>query len=145
MHVLKTILKYLIGFFILIQFIPVTYDYENKPVDKNLEIKAPAEIMEMFKRSCYDCHSYETIIPWYGNVAPFSWQVKRHVDLGRKWLNFSTWEEYSEEKKDKKLEEIYKSVYFAMPLRGYVTAHPEADLTKEERNKIREWTGKAPF
>jgi hypothetical protein len=145
MNVIKTILKYLIGFFILIQLIPVTYDYENKPYDKKMEIKTDPEIMSMFRSSCYDCHSYETNLPWYANVAPFSWQVKRHIDLGRKWLNFSTWEQYSEEQKDKKLEEIYRSVYFSMPLRAYVNAHPEAELTKEEREKIRQWTGKAPF
>jgi hypothetical protein len=110
-----------------------------------MEIKTDPEIMSMFRSSCYDCHSYETNLPWYANVAPFSWQVKRHIDLGRKWLNFSTWEQYSEEQKDKKLEEIYRSVYFSMPLRAYVNAHPEAELTKEEREKIRQWTGKAPF
>ena len=145
MEVIKTILKYLIGFFILIQFIPVTYDYKNKVVDKNLEIKAPDEIMKMFKNSCYDCHSYETNFPWYGNIAPFSWQIKRHIELGRKWLNFSTWENYTPQQKDKKLEELFKAIYYAMPLRGYVAIHSEADLTRDERNKIRDWTRKAPF
>lgn len=145
MDITKSILKYLIGFFILIQLIPVTYEYENKKVDKTLEINASQEMMSMFKRSCYDCHSYETKLPWYGNVAPFSWQVKRHIELGRKWLNFSTWEQYSDEQKDKKLKEIYKAVYQSMPLKSYIFAHPESDLSKEERNKIRQWTGKSPF
>jgi hypothetical protein len=144
MIVLKTILKYLVGFFLLIQLIQV--DYEVPPVaDPSLEIKAPAEIMAVFKRSCYDCHSNSVILPWYSHIAPLSWTMDRHIDLGRKWLNFSTWENYTEKQKDEKMAGIYRTVYIAMPLRSYVFAHPEADLTQSERKMIREWTGKAPF
>ncbi|MDD2699305.1 MAG: heme-binding domain-containing protein [Arcobacteraceae bacterium] len=144
MVVLKTIFKYLLGFFILIQVIPISYE-EQKKVDSALEMKAPAEIMGVFKRSCYACHSNETVLPWYSHVAPFSWSISRHVDLGRQWLNFSTWETYSVEEKDKKMGEIYNAVFVAMPLRGYVSMHPEAELTPDERKMIRDWTGKAPF
>ena len=24
-------------------------------------------------RACFDCHSNETVWPWYSNVAPVSW------------------------------------------------------------------------
>lgn len=144
MGVLKTISVYLLGSFLLIQLIPINYDEQPK-VDKALEIKAPPEIMAIFKRSCYDCHSNQTLLPWYSHIAPFSWTISRHVDLGRKWLNFSTWENYTQIQKDEKMAGIYRSVYVAMPLRSYVSAHPEADLTQEERKMIREWTGKAPF
>ncbi len=144
MLVIKTILKYFIGFFLLIQLIPVNYD-EPKKIDSTQEMKAPAEIMAIFKRSCYDCHSNNTILPWYSQIAPMSWSMSRHVDLGRKWLNFSIWEAYTPEEKDKKMGEIYSAVFVAMPLRSYVSAHPEAELTQNERKMIREWTGKAPF
>ncbi len=144
MVVLKTILKYLVGFFIIIQLIPISYDEQPK-TDPALEIKAPTEIMAIFKRSCYDCHSNETVLPWYSHIAPLSWSMSRHVDLGKKWLNFSIWETYTPEEKDKKMGEIYSAVFVAMPLRSYVFAHPEAELTQEERKIIRDWTGKAPF
>lgn len=144
MKVIKIILKYLIGFFLIIQLFFVTYE-EPKRVDSALEMKAPPEIMSIFKRSCYDCHSNNTILPWYSHIAPFSWSISRHIELGRKWLNFSVWESYTEEEKDTKMNEIYKAVYHVMPLSGYVSAHPEADLTQKDRDMIREWTGKAPF
>jgi hypothetical protein len=144
MVVIKTILKYLIGFFLVIQLIPVSYE-EPKKADPAHEMKAPPEIMAIFKRSCYDCHSNDTVLPWYSHIAPLSWSMSRHVDLGRKWLNFSIWETYTPEEKDKKMGEIYQSVFVAMPLRGYVKMHPEAELSQEERKMIREWTGKAPF
>ena len=129
--------------FIGLQFIPAKI--ENPKTDQNLEIKVSSELMSIFKRSCYDCHSNEVVVPWYQNIAPGSFFIKRHVDLGRKWLNFSTWEEYTEEEKDKKLKGIFRTVYAAMPLASYVSLHKEAKLTKEEIKMIRDWTGKAPF
>lgn len=140
---MKKTLYIILAIFIGLQFIPAKI---NSPItDKNLEIKVSPEIMTVFKRSCYDCHSNEVVIPWYQSVAPASFFVKRHVDLGRKWLNFSTWEEYTEEEKDKKLKGIFRTVYAAMPLASYISLHKEAKLTKEEIKLIRDWTGKAPF
>jgi len=133
----------LILLFIGLQFIPATINNPN--TDKDLEIKAPSHIKKIFKRSCYDCHSNEVKIPWYQNIAPASFFIKRHVDLGRKWLNFSTWNNYSANEKDKKLTGIYRTVYAAMPLSSYVSFHQEAKLTKEEIILIREWTNKSPF
>ena len=128
---------------LLLQFIPSKI--ENPKTDSNLELKAPEEIMAIFKRSCYDCHSNNVKIPWYGSIAPVSFMIKRHVDLGRAWLNFSTWENYTEKQKDDKLKEIFRTVYMAMPLESYLTFHEDAKLTKEEIKKVRDWTGKAPF
>jgi hypothetical protein len=38
-----------------------------------------------------DCHSNETIWPWYSSIAPISWLVQRDVDQGRRAVNFSEW------------------------------------------------------
>ena len=113
----------------------------NKPVDKKLEIKAPEHIMSVFKTSCYDCHSNEVKWPWYSNVAPFSWIISSHVKNGRAWLNFSEWETYTQKEKKKKLKEIFRTVYASMPLTSYIKFHEEADLTREQRTIIRDWTG----
>jgi len=137
------VLKYMVIVLVLLQFIQV--DITNPITPKNQEIKAPKPIMKMFKRACYDCHSNEVKIPWYANIAPISFYIKRHVDLGRAWLNFSIWETYDKKKKDKKLQEIYKAIYKAMPLADYISMHKEASLSKEQRDQIRKWTNKAPF
>jgi hypothetical protein len=42
-------------------------------------------------RACYDCHSNETVWPWYTTVAPISWLATRDADEGRSRLNFSQW------------------------------------------------------
>jgi len=140
---MKNFIYIVLAIFIGLQFIPSKI--ENPITDKSLEIKVAPELITVFKRSCYDCHSNEVKVPWYQNVAPGSFFIKRHVDLGRKWLNFSTWEEYTEDEKDKKLKGIFRTVYAAMPLASYVALHKEAKLTKEEIQMIRDWTGKAPF
>lgn len=128
---------------VVLQFIPATITNPKTP--KELEIQAPKEIMSVFKRACYDCHSNEVVIPWYSGIAPGSFFIKGHVDLGRKWLNFSEWENYTEEEKDKKLQGIFRTVYAAMPLPSYIWLHEDAKLTKDEIQMIRDWTGKAPF
>jgi hypothetical protein len=48
-------------------------------------------------RSCRDCHSNETVWPWYTQVAPVSWLMARGVAEGRKAVNFSEWASYSPE------------------------------------------------
>ncbi|XPV67952.1 MAG: heme-binding domain-containing protein [Halarcobacter sp.] len=124
---------------IAIQFIRI--DKNNEQTSKELEIKAPQEVMSVFKTSCYDCHSNEVKWPWYSDIAPFSWMIARHVKHGKAALNFSTWENYTEKEKKKKLKGIFRTVYAAMPLQSYLLMHDEANLTKEQRSMIRDWTG----
>jgi len=140
---MKTFLMIVLAIFVGLQFIPAKITNPTTP--KNLEIKAPKEVMAIFKRSCYDCHSNEVQIPWYASIAPMSFGIKDHIDLGRLYLNFSTWENYTQEEKDKKLKGIFRTVYAAMPLQSYITFHKEAKLTKKEIKLIRDWTGKAPY
>ncbi len=140
---MKYVLIFIAILLVAIQFVPVKMI--NEKTAKALEIKAPKKVMSILKRSCYDCHSNEVKFPWYASIAPASFFIKRHVDIGRKWLNFSIWETYTPKQKDKKLEEIYKAVYKAMPLSGYEKMHQNAKLTQKDRNLIRDWTGKTPF
>jgi len=125
--------------FVLIQLIPV--ERSNPKTDPNLEIKASVEVVKIFKRSCYDCHSNETRWPWYSNIAPMKWFIARDVKIGRQWLNFSEWESYDEKKKRKLKKMIFTSIELAMPLGPYLQAHPEAKLSAKDRETIRKWTG----
>ncbi|MBS9782615.1 MAG: heme-binding domain-containing protein [Arcobacter sp.] len=136
---MKKVLLIVFACFIAIQFIRI--DKISPKVDKNLEIEANKEVMDIFKKACYDCHSDEVVYPWYSNIAPFSWTIAGHISDGRKALNFSKWEKYTSEEKEKKLKDIYRTVYAAMPLQSYIWLHSEADLSKEQRKMIRNWTG----
>ncbi len=131
-----TYLGVLIAIFAVFQFIP-SYEKSNPKVDKSKEIKASKEVMAILKRSCYDCHSNETNWPWYADVAPMKWVVRRDVSQGRKALNFSEWEDYKDEKKQELKKQIYRSINFAMPLPQYLWLHPEAKLSVEDKKIIR--------
>src|SRR5262245_21052227 len=72
----------------------------NPPTDGTRAIQAhsgTSELVAVLDRSCRDCHSNETVWPWYTQVAPLSWAMARAVTEGRKAVNFSEWAAYSPE------------------------------------------------
>ena len=76
---------------LLIQVIPYGHDHTNPPVVNEPNWDSP-QTREITKRACFDCHSNETVWPWYSNIAPVSWLVYRDVSDGREHLNFSEWD-----------------------------------------------------
>jgi len=119
---------------LLIQAVPV--DRSNPPV--TAPVVAPAEVLVVLKRACFDCHSHETV--WAAPqsfVAPASWLVAHDVSEGRGELNFSTWDRVDLKKVAKKLP---KEVGGGdMPPWYYVVAHPNARLTDAERATLSDW------
>ena len=81
----------LVGILFAIQLIRP--EMTNPPVNEALSLKAPQNVMKILKTSCYDCHSNETIWPWYAQIAPLSWNIVGHVNDGREALNFSKYNE----------------------------------------------------
>lgn len=139
---LKKILLGLVAVLVIIQFFRI--DKTNPPVDASQDFMTltspPAEIAQIMKDACYDCHSHETAYPWYTNVAPVSWWVKNHINEGREHLNFSIWGTYTEKKADHKLEECYEEVEEGkMPMDSYTWAHAEARLTDTQREQLVSW------
>ena len=134
----KLILIWVIGTFIVLQAIQIDIPTPTEINPKN-EIVAPDEIMSILKTSCYDCHSYETTIPWYGHIAPISFEVKGHIKGGRAWLNFQEWNKYDREKKQKIFKGIKKSINLRMPIPMYLKMHKEAALTQEQKMALKAW------
>lgn len=115
----------LVILFVVIQFVPVSRT--NPPVTQEVKWDAPAT-RELAQRACFDCHSNETVWPWYAYVAPLSLRVASHVDEGRERLNFSAWDQPNED-----FDEIEKVISRGeMPLTDYLLMHPEAKLTDIE-------------
>jgi hypothetical protein len=112
------------------------------PTDSTQEIQAPKEIMNILKRSCYDCHSSEVKEPWYYTVAPISWVVQTHIKNGRKVVNFSEWNSYNREKQFKVIEKLPKSIVIRMPMPSYLWLHKEAELTANEKELLKDWAKK---
>lgn len=76
---------------VVIQLLPSGRDHTNPPARTDPPWNAP-ETRELAVRACFDCHSNQTVWPWYSKVAPISWLVQSDVVRGRKELNFSEWD-----------------------------------------------------
>lgn len=123
---------------ILIQFIHV--DKTNPKVDDQLEVKAPEDVMNILKKSCYDCHSYETKWPSYSNIAPISFVVASHVKDARRAMNFSTWKVIDSKIKEERLKRAIQTVNNGMmALPSYIYAHKNAKLDNDEKKILSAW------
>jgi hypothetical protein len=110
----------------------------NPPVRADATIDPP--VKPLLKRGCYNCHSNETVWPWYSNVAPVSWLIASDVKEGRRHLNFSEWVAYPVDVQRNKLMMIADEVGGgSMPPWYYSIMHRNSRLTTEERNRIKDW------
>ena len=132
----KIIIIITITVFVLLSFIP--FDRSNKP--SVAEINAPDEVKFILKRSCYDCHSYETKYPLYSYVFPISILINHHINEGREELNFSEFESLTISKQSSKLRSIVEEIEEnEMPLFGYTVIHRDAILSPEEKEVLITW------
>ncbi|NEW61726.1 heme-binding domain-containing protein [Sulfurovum sp. bin170] len=136
----KTLLWIFIPF-ILIQSIrmdvPATLTLETKN-----EIETPKKIMEILKRSCYDCHSNSLVYPWYSQIAPLSWYTQDHVKDGRRVVNFSIWKSYDRAKQFEVMDKLPKSLLIRMPLPDYLWLHEDAKLSESDKKILTKWAEK---
>jgi Haem-binding domain len=100
----------------------------------------PADVQAVLKTSCNDCHSNNTIYPWYAQVQPVTWWLNNHVADGKKHLNFSEFAGYSLRKQYHKLEETDEMVKKGeMPLDSYLWIHKDANLNDEQKLILTNW------
>ena len=138
MRAMKAALVSFVTLLAAVQLIPVSRS--NPPEEGNPE--APAAIVRLLKRACYDCHSNETRWPWYSFIAPASWLVSRHVVEARRRLNFSEWGEYASDPDtaSHKLGEIADQVASGKMAPWYYRAmHADARLNLAERQMLTRW------
>jgi hypothetical protein len=138
----KIFLYSLLGIFLLMQIYPSkrpeTTDINKDDLLKNEDV--PKNISSMLRSACYDCHSNETIYPWYASVAPLKWWVYDHIEEGREELNFSEWNSWNKGDKAEALDDIATEVMDnKMPLESYPITHPKAKLSEADRQAISDW------
>lgn len=119
---------------LLIQFVPYGRDHQNPPIIREPAWSSPA-VRDLAKRGCFDCHSNETVWPFYASIAPASWLVYYDVTAARKKLNFSEWLGGAKAGEDATAvaHEIKKG---EMPPFRYVIAHPEAKLSADDKKQL---------
>ncbi len=131
----KTVLWVLIGIVVvgvLIQLVPLSGRGNNPPVVSEPPWDSPAT-RALAKRACFDCHSNETVWPWYSYVAPVSWLVYNDTMQGRRRLNFSEWTTGSQRGAGEVVGKIQEG---EMPPFIYLPMHPSAQLTAAEKQQL---------
>ena len=113
------------------QFVPYGRNHSNPPVLAEPAWKS-AQTRTLFFRACGDCHSNQTVWPWYSNLAPVSWLAQRDVQEGRREFNVSEWGR-TKNKADEAAETVQKD---AMPPWFYTALHPSAKLSSSERQEL---------
>jgi mono/diheme cytochrome c family protein len=112
---------------IAIQLVPYGHTHTDPAVQAEPAWDSP-QTRQLAQRACFDCHSNETMWPWYSNIAPISWLIQRDVDEGRRRLNFSEWNRPQREVRGAS-REVQRGV---MPPSYYVMIHPSAKLSPDE-------------
>jgi hypothetical protein len=141
---LKMVVFTLVVLFFLAQL--VQPKRTNPPVvpSRSLEahVQVPQNVLPILKRACGDCHSNETVWPWYSHVAPVSWLVTDDVNVGRRHINFQDWEAQENPKEaTEHLALICKEVQEkGMPPLIYRTMHKESRLSAEDINALCSWS-----
>jgi mono/diheme cytochrome c family protein len=116
-----------VGALVAVQLVP--YRPFPNPPGRVEPVWDAAETRALAARACFDCHSNETVWPWYSHVAPLAWLVRDHVEEGRAHLNLSAWDQPQEDAGE--AAEVVQEG--EMPPAYYLRLHPEARLTGAER------------
>ena len=104
------------------------------------DFDAPPRVRSIIQRACLDCHSEETIWPWYSNIPPVSKQIHNDVEGGREFMDFSYWSEYTAEEQDSYASQIaYATSARSMPPPKYLWMHRDARLSAADLDVLKEW------
>jgi len=140
----KILVTVLVALFLIAQF--VQPKRTNPPVVPSRSLQAhvpvPQNVLAILNRACADCHSSQTVWPWYSHVAPISWVVVDDVKTGRSHINFQDWEAQENPKEAAEhLSLICKEVREkGMPLLSYRLLHKESRLSSQEIDTICAWS-----
>lgn len=132
--------------FIAIQFMRPVKNDSNHIQDSDISkiVFIPDSVMYVLKNTCFDCHSNNTIFPWYSNVQPVGWLMARHIRKGREELNFSEFGSYSTRRQLSKLNGITNSINDdIMPLSSYKLMHKNSILSTYEKEMLIKWVQQA--
>ena len=138
----KKILIILLVIFIGIQFIRPAENSGQAATGQDIThyIQVPANIHNVLKASCYDCHSNKTNYPWYSKINPVGLWLNHHINEGKAEVNFSDFSGYDKKELDHKLEEIGEEVQEGhMPLPSYLWVHADAKLNPKQVEQVVGW------
>jgi len=75
-------------------------------------------------------------MPWYGHISPVSWFLYRHVQRGRKKLDFLDWPRNDYDLRQNIADSVDDR---SMPLRSYCWMHRSALLSAADKKVLEAW------
>ena len=128
--------------FIAIQFYRPARNKATGPFANAIENKypMPEEVKNILKASCNDCHSNNTVYPWYAEIQPVRWWLDGHITDGKRGLNFDEYLSYPIRKQYKRMEDINELVKKdEMPIKSYLWIHKYAKLNDQQKLSLANW------
>jgi hypothetical protein len=144
MKYVKILLAFLGVALLAVQFIRPGRNHTQPPPGTGLESRfpVPGNVMQIFRRSCYDCHSDSTVYPWYAEIQPVGWWLNSHMEHGKRQFDFDRFADYRPMRQYGKLRDIVEQLRKdEMPLGSYLFIHRYARLTPEEKEEVIRWSG----
>ncbi len=135
----------LIAVLILLQFFQP--ERNIAPLDPELDmlelLVLPEPMTDLIRNACYDCHSNQTVYPWYSRISPVSLYLNKHIVKGKEDLNFSEYGLLDKADRIGVFADFYDVLDAGtMPLQSYMLIHKDAKLTQEEREALCNWSEK---
>jgi hypothetical protein len=133
----------LIAVLILLQFFQP--EQNSAPLDPKLDMltlaSPPEHIAELIRNACYDCHSNQTVYPWYNRISPVSLYLNKHIRKGKEDLDFSKYGQLDKADKIGALADFCDALDAGtMPLQSYLLIHKHARLSQDEREALCTWS-----
>jgi hypothetical protein len=127
---------------VTIQFIQPARNRDERAFESDISkvMSIPDSVQTILKNACFDCHSNNTVYPWYSNIQPVGWFLARDIKLAKENLNFSEFGTYNQRRRLSKLNAIADEINEnAMPLPSYRLMHKDARLLPEEKRLLISW------
>lgn len=145
---MKKILKYfllaLLVILVLFQLFPKPAKNNSTPfssLDISRKYPLPTDVARILKSSCYDCHSNNTVYPWYSNVQPVAMWLGNHIEDGKREINFSEFLAAPVARQYKKMADLKEQVEEnEMPLWSYSLIHTYAKLSAVQKEVLINWS-----
>ena len=103
------------------------------------------KVKNIFKRSCYDCHTDKTKYPWYFKLPGIKQVIERDIKKAKEHLFITEtfpFRTHSTPLND--LSAIWKSIDSReMPPLRYRIMHPKSELRPEEKATVKTWIDEA--
>ncbi len=113
----------------LVRFVIPQFNPDNPPSTNTVAWDSP-QTEQLWRQTCADCHSNETVYPWYSYLAPIGWLVTHDTHEGRENLNVSTNYRVSANEMVEKIREG------EMPPPIYTLMHPDAKLSDADKQAL---------